>query len=103
MTTSTQKSPSSKPNSLSELQISKLQLLRELRTAKQAADAADAANADVFGMLGYEPNCLPRAKAAEQGLDVPACGQCPQELFHAATEWDVLFGGSAGGGKVWPS
>ena len=76
-----------------------MQLLRELRTAKQAADAADAANADVFGMLGYEPNCLPRAKAAEQGLDVPSCGQCPQELFHAATEWDVLFGGSAGGGK----
>lgn len=35
---------------------------------------------NVFGLLEYEPT--PR-----------------QELFHAATEFDVLFGGAAGGGK----
>lgn len=36
--------------------------------------------AEVFGLLGYEPT--------EK-----------QRLFHAATEYDVLFGGAAGGGK----
>lgn len=38
-------------------------------------------NLDVFGKLGYEPT--PR-----------------QALFHAATEFDVLIGGAAGGGKT---
>jgi len=74
---------------------------------------------DVFAKLGYEPNCRPRYEVRQQvaarlGIDSPfdprvtdaagpelppPCGQCPQELFHAATEWDVLFGGSSGGGK----
>jgi phage terminase large subunit len=27
------------------------------------------------------------------------CGECPQELFHSASEWDVLYGGASGGGK----
>jgi predicted phage terminase large subunit-like protein len=36
---------------------------------------------DVFGLLEYEPT--PR-----------------QQVFHAATEFDVLFGGAAGGGKT---
>lgn len=36
---------------------------------------------DVFGKLGYEPT--PK-----------------QQVFHSATEFDVLFGGSAGGGKT---
>ncbi|MDX3245840.1 Hint domain-containing protein [Streptomyces sp. ME18-1-4] len=36
---------------------------------------------DVFGLLGYVPT--PK-----------------QQVFHAATEFDVLFGGSAGGGKT---
>ncbi len=76
------------------------------------ADPADRPVVDAFAVLGYEPNCLPRIKAAERsgfkrsidaaraGVDLPAhCGRCPQELFHSATEDDVLFGGQAGGGK----
>ena len=55
---------------------------------------------DAFAVLGYEPNCLPRLKARERGEVIPPCGQCPQEQFHAATEDDVLYGGSAGGGKT---
>lgn len=54
---------------------------------------------DVFAALGYEPNCVPRLKAAEQGIVIPPCGQCPQELFHEATEFDVGYGGARGGGK----
>ena len=36
------------------------------------------------------------------GADVipEPCGQCPQELFPAATKDDVLYGGAAGGGKT---
>jgi hypothetical protein len=37
--------------------------------------------ADVFGALGYEPTAR-------------------QQAFHAATEYDVLYGGAAGGGKT---
>ncbi|MGI5247785.1 hypothetical protein [Dactylosporangium sp. CA-139066] len=59
---------------------------------------------DVFGLLEYEPNCKPRSEARNAGVPEdklpPMCGQCPQELFHAATEFDVLFGGAAGGGKT---
>ena len=57
---------------------------------------------DTFGRLGYEPNCKVRHEARQRGdLVLPEpCGQCPQELFHAATEFDLLFGGSSGGGKT---
>lgn len=75
---------------------------------------------DAFDVLGYEPICLPRHRirkeaAARLGVDslydpqvteavaglLPEpCGQCPQELFHSATEDDVLYGGAAGGGKT---
>ncbi len=77
------------------------------------ADPADRPVIDAFAVLGYEPNCLPRIKAAERagfsrsidaaraGVTLPApCGRCPQERFHAATEDDVLFGGQSGGGKT---
>ena len=67
-----------------------------------AAAEWDAPPDDVFATLGYEPNCKVRHAARERGaLALPdPCGQCPQELFHAATEFDVLFGGSSGGGKT---
>lgn len=45
------------------------------------ADRLDPPSVDVFGLLGYEPT----PKQAE---------------FHAATEFDVLYGGAAGGGKT---
>lgn len=55
---------------------------------------------DAFAVLGYVPNCLPRLAAQERGEVIAPCGRCPQELFHAATEDDVLYGGAAGGGKT---
>jgi hypothetical protein len=57
---------------------------------------------DVFEILGYEPNCVVREDARERGVwPLPdPCGQCPQELFHSATEFDVFYGGAAGGGKT---
>jgi terminase large subunit-like protein len=57
---------------------------------------------DAFAVLGYEPICLPRHEARKRGDAVlpEPCGKCPQELFHTATEDDVLYGGSAGGGKT---
>lgn len=59
---------------------------------------------DVFTPLGYEPNCAVRNAARDAGvLDefLPlACGQCPQERFHAAKEFAILYGGAAGGGKT---
>jgi hypothetical protein len=68
---------------------------------------------DVFARMGYEPICKPRvlkrkALARERGIEEgdvpefdlpPMCGQCPQERFHAATEFDLFYGGAAGGAK----
>ena len=80
--------------------VLKLARLRRLRELQAEANRRAAAEVDVFAILGYEPNCRPRFRAAEQGVDIPPCGRCPQELFHTATEWDVLYGGAAGGGKT---
>lgn len=80
----------------------KLRRLAELRARKAELDARDLATRDVFSLIGYEPVCKPRVLAQKAGAEVipEPCGQCPQELFHAATEADVLYGGAAGGGKA---
>jgi hypothetical protein len=58
----------------------KIRLLRELQERDRRIEAAKLARVGVFAKLEY----VPTAKQAE---------------FHEATEFDVLFGGSAGGGK----
>lgn len=90
------------------------------RTEEQMADLRlgaqirrDPLGRAVYRKLGYEPICIPRVRAAlelgydhpiaaeNDGADIPApCGQCPQEVFDTATEFDVFYGGAAGGGKT---
>jgi hypothetical protein len=97
-----------------------LRYLQRLHQEHERREAERLAKIDVFAELGYEPTCLPRVAvrkqvAAEIGVESPfdervteaaagrlpaPCGNCPQELFHAATEYDVLYGGAAGGGKT---
>lgn len=95
----------------------KLALLTRLREQKAKLDAEKMADLNVFALIGYEPTCIPRIAARKRiakrlGItdwrdrsveatgELPElCGKCPQELFHAAKESDVLFGGAAGGGK----
>lgn len=104
-------------NPVVEASAEKLAMLARLREQKAALDAAKMSEIDVFAAVGYEPNCAPRVAARKRlaaelglldwrdsqveatGLLPPLCGKCPQEQFHAATEFDVLYGGAAGGGK----
>ena len=58
----------------------KLRRLAELRARLRQQEAETLRGVDVFGVLGYVPT--PK-----------------QQVFHDATEFDVLFGGSSGGGK----
>jgi hypothetical protein len=67
-----------------------------LQAEFQRREADRLRSIDVFAQLGYRPNCLPFMR----GEVLEPCGQCPQELFHSATEFDVLYGGAAGGGKT---
>ncbi|MFI5831078.1 hypothetical protein ACIA6C_28155 [Streptomyces sp. NPDC051578] len=84
---STRKSSDSKPSSdepASPLLTAKLTKLRRLKTLQAEAQRRESERLrkiDVFGLLGYVPT--PK-----------------QQVFHDATEFDVLFGGSAGGGKT---
>lgn len=61
--------------------LERLRELRDLALEAQRRERARLADVDVFGLLEYTPT-----------------GK--QELFHTATEYDVLFGGAAGGGKT---
>lgn len=67
----------------------------------------------VYRSLHYEPICIRRVVAAQAagyahpidaedaGVQLPApCGECPQERFDTALEFDVFYGGAAGGGKT---
>ncbi|MFF4644979.1 hypothetical protein [Streptomyces sp. NPDC001389] len=84
---STPKSSASKPNSELEpspLLTAKLEKLRRLKTLQAEAQRLESERLrkiDVFGLLGYTPT--PK-----------------QQEFHDATEYDVLYGGAAGGGKT---
>jgi phage terminase large subunit len=68
------------PQPLVQASAEKLQMLAELRAQKAEIDAGRLAELDVFSLIGYTPHAR-------------------QREFHEATESDVLFGGSAGGGK----
>ena len=61
--------------------IERLQTLKRLRTEVNRRRGEQMRNLDVFGKLDYTPT----AKQVE---------------FHAAEEFDVLYGGAAGGGKT---
>ena len=65
---------------MARLQLQKLRRLRELEGELAEREAERLASVDAFAELGYVPH--------EQ-----------QRLFHEATEDEVLYGGSAGGGK----
>jgi hypothetical protein len=72
------------PEPLVQVSAGKLAALARLREQKAALESARMSDLDVFSLIGYKPH--------EK-----------QREFHDATEDDVLYGGSAGGGKAWPS
>lgn len=76
-------------------------------------EVADPHGYNAYEQLGYEPICVPRVTMALElgyehpldaeadGAEIPAmCGRCPAEQFDAAREFDVFFGGAAGGSKT---
>ena len=76
--------------------LERLQEIQELRAELARREAERLRSLDVFKILGYTPACKPFM----EGLITAPCGDCPQERFHKATEYDVLYGGAAGGGKT---
>ena len=92
------------PASLREARIVRFQALKDLQTDLRRRQIELARRIDPFAVLGYQPNCALRAKAEAAGhpnwVLLKGCGLCPQEQFHKAREWDVLYGGAAGGGKT---
>ncbi len=63
-----------------EAAADRLRYLRQLQHEFEAAERIRLASVDAFARIGYEPSAK-------------------QQEFHAATEFDVLYGGAAGGGK----
>lgn len=63
------------------MKLRKLEQLRWLQAEHERRELERLRNIDVFGLLGYVPTDR-------------------QRVFHAATEFDVLYGGAAGGGKT---
>jgi hypothetical protein len=81
LTTSTPKPPASTNSSpLARAKLQRLLEIKRLRAELLRRETERLRRIDVFEKLGYTPT--PR-----------------QQVFHDATEYDVLFGGAAGGGK----
>jgi hypothetical protein len=79
---STPASPTSQPRStLLEHKLARLTELRRLIEERDRLEAERLRSVDVFTVLGYQPTAR-------------------QRDFHDATEFDVLYGGAAGGGKT---
>lgn len=98
-----------------EVSEAKKRAYAEKRARNAALHAKILARDTTWTKLRYEPNCIPRITAAKAAgyefpIDMvidgrgsslpPFCGACPQERFHLAREFDVLYGGAAGGGKT---
>ncbi len=90
---------------LIEAPPAKLRRLRDLRKRVADAEARKLSVRDVFGDLGFEPNCKPRTESRDLGVpeeELPLfCGLCPQERFLNLPDenMDILLGGAGGGGK----
>jgi hypothetical protein len=92
------------PRNLLEVRIDRLRRIKVLAAKIHESEVAASRHIDPFEVLEYQPNCRVRQAAKVAGhpewMLLHGCGECPQELFHAAREWDVLYGGAAGGGKT---
>jgi hypothetical protein len=73
--------PSPHRSTLLEYKLNRLTELRRLIEERDRLTAERLRNIDVFDLLGYEPTAR-------------------QQAFHDADEFDVLYGGAAGGGKT---
>ena len=85
-----------------EATLEQLQELQALKARREAQIARRLSKVDVFGLLGFTPNCKVQHAARLAGEPIPPrCGQCPQERFVDLPDddLDVLYGGAGGGGK----
>src|SRR5437879_12627483 len=77
---STPRSSRSAPNSVTALKLAKMEELKALQAERDRRHQARLSKTDVFEALGYTP-------------------EPKQRLFHDAVEFDVPYGGAAGGGR----